>query len=69
MIRGAFTLQGKRPNQTAAFHFHLGTNFYSVFDHDQHRDGPQIGWPAVMLELSARNPEKVQKLALAEVRF
>ena len=38
------------------------------FDHNHCCDGPQNGWPAVMLQLSTRNLKKVQKLALAEVR-
>jgi hypothetical protein len=38
------------------------------FDHDHCCDGPQIGWLAVMSHLNTCNSEKVEKLALAEVR-
>ena len=69
-------LARKTPKPNCCFwKFHLGANFIVSFDHDSWfmisviRDGPQIGWPPVMLHLSTRHPEKGKKKALAQLRL
>lgn len=69
-------LARKTPKPNCCFwKFHLGANFIVSFDHDSWfmisviRDGPQIGWPPVMLHLSTRHPEKGKKKALARLRL